>query len=266
MRNRWERALYGLAAGTALTIALAGLASQAAAAAQRGKPSVTPECSVFSYCSDPLFNAEFGMQYFSNNASAVRKLGNPVDLSWANDNNPGEDWHVTLQATVSVLYHLGFIGAAMELHFRSRPAFEVMWTPYGVTSNMCRGTARPATQGEMISLQPCGKFPETLWVVDNDDAQAGHGEVVYGGNALVAGSTRNPSVPYVMTAGGISDSNPFAQLRTEQLTADEGVPNPRQLWCTATESFPSPSSSAGPPVYSANSPCFPAGQIGSLSR
>jgi hypothetical protein len=59
------------------------------------------------------------------------------DLSWADDNNVGEDWRVDVQAPVFVRYHLGYIGAAMELHYHSMPAAVVMWTPYGVTRNNC---------------------------------------------------------------------------------------------------------------------------------
>jgi hypothetical protein len=270
MCGREQKALSGLAVGTALAVTLGLLATGPAIAATRhGKPSVTPACSVNSYCSDPVFNVESGIQYFADNRVAGRKRGTAVDLSWADDNDPGEDWRVSLQAPVSVLYQLGYIGAAMELHYRSMPAVEVMWTPYGVTSNMCRGTAKAAAQGEKISLQPCGNFPDTLWVVDSNTQLADHADVVspvYGGNVLIAGSTRNPSVPYVMTAGGLSGENPFAQLRTEQLTADDGVPDPAQLWCTATETLPDPSPSstagpAGPPAFAENSPCFPAVRI-----
>lgn len=266
MRRRGEKALYGLAVSTALAATLALLpAGPAIAATHNGKPSVTPACSVNSYCSDPVFNVEFGIQYFTDNRIAGDKRGNAVDLSWADDNNAGEDWRVDVQAPVVVLYHLGYIGAAMELHYHSMPAVEVMWTPYGVTSNLCRGTAKAAAQGEKISLQPCGSFPDTLWVVDSNTQLADHANVVgpvYGGNVLIAGSTRNPSVPYVMTAGGLYGENPFGQLRTEQLMADDGVPDPAQLWCTATETLPDPSRSrtagpAGPPAFSANNPCFP---------
>ncbi len=277
MRRREEKALYGLAVGTALAATLGLLpAGLATAATHKGKPSVTPACSVNSYCSDPVFNVEFGIQYFVDNRTAGREKGNAVDLSWAEDNNAGEDWRVNVQAPVFVLYHLGYIGAAMELHYHWMPTVEVMWTPYGVTSNMCRGTARAAAPGEKISLQPCGNFPDTLWVVDGNTQLADHANVVssvYGGNVLIAGSTRNPSVPYVMTAGGLYGENPFGQLRTERLMADDGVPDPAQLWCTATETLPDRSVSStprsstagpvGPPAFSANNPCFPAVRIDS---
>ena len=279
MRNRYGRALYGLMATVAVTATLGLTAAGAAdAAAKPAKPAVTPACTYDSYCSNSLFNVEFGIQYFANSENFSFSPGGPVNLNWANDNNPGEDWRVNFQYPVYVLYHLGMISAGMDLHYHFRPAFEVMWTPYGVTSNLCRGLARPASQGEKVTLQPCGNFPKTLWVVDNDywAADKLHGDIAYGGNALINGSTTNPSVPYVLTAGGsLWGGNPFGQLQVDQLVADDGMPNEGQLWCTAYEKFPyattyptpGPSSTigpptVGPPTFTANSPCFPSIRIG----
>jgi len=45
-----------------------------------------------------------------------------------------QDWRVNFRYPVYVLYGLGFISAAMDLHYHYRPAFEVMWMPYGGTS------------------------------------------------------------------------------------------------------------------------------------
>jgi hypothetical protein len=267
MRNRYGRTLIGLTAAVAVSATLGLTAAGAATAAtSKAKPAITPACSYNSYCSDPLFNVEFGIQYFANNNNANLAVGNPVNLSYANDNNPGQDWRVNFQYPVWVLYHLGFISAGMELHYHFRPAFEVMWTPYGVTSNLCRGVARNAYQGEKVSLQPCGNFPKTLWVVKSGYYTSGQ----YGGFQLINGSTTNPSVPYVLTAGGsVWGGNPEAQLQLDQPVADDGVVNPGQLWCTATETFatatstPTPTPSVGPPTvgpptYTANQPtCFP---------
>jgi hypothetical protein len=272
MRNRYGRALYGLTAAVAVTATLGLTAAGAASAATHvAKPAITPACTFNSYCSDSLFNVEFGIQYFTNSENFSFNPGGPVNLNWANDNNPGEDWRVNFQYPVYVLYHLGMISAGMELHYHWRPAFEVMWTPYGVTSNLCRGVARPAYEGEKVTLQPCGNFPKTLWVVDNDYYAPVHvkGDVTYGsfgGNALINGSTTNPSVPYVLTAGGsLWGGDPFSQLQVDQIVADDGIPNEGQLWCTADESFtttPPVSSSVGPPTvgpptFTANNPCFP---------
>jgi hypothetical protein len=273
MRKRFGTVIAGLTAGLAASAAL-GLAVAGTAMASPAKvsPAITPACTYDSYCSDPLFNVEFGVQFVVNNANWVPKVGNNIDLQWANDNKPSQDWRVTYQYPVFVLYRLGLISAAMNLHYHFRPAFESMWAPYGVSSNLCRGLARTAYQGEPVTLQPCGAFPRTLWVVKRSFGN-------YGGNALINGSTNNPSVPYVMTAGGISGgtigNNSEAQLRVFQLQADDGLPDFRQLWCTEHETFPgqttpTPSPSVGPPTigpptFVANQPCFPGIRIGSTT-
>jgi hypothetical protein len=281
MRNRYRRALYGLAATVAVTTTL-GLtaAGMATASVQSAKPDITPACLYGQYCSDPLFNVEFGLQYFQSNESGSMTPGAPISLSWANDNNPGEDWRVTLQSTVYDLYHLGFVSSAIELHYRTHFAFEVMWTPYGVETNLCRGLAKNAYEGEEVTLQPCGEFPRTLWIVGNNFFPADHVAHTasadltpyYGGNELISASGWNPSVPYLLTGGGgLFGGDPFAPLQVDQQSADDGVLDPSQAWCTASVAYPynsppfeSPSPgtsitppSVGPPTYTANSTCFP---------
>jgi hypothetical protein len=295
MRNRYGRALYGLTAVMAVG-AMIGLAvTGASAATNTVKPKVTPSCEFDSYCSDPIFNVEFGIQYFQNNSNLRWVVGNPVNLNYANDNNPGEDWKVDLQESVSYLYSLGFVSAAIDNKYNNYEAAEVQWVPYGVTSDLCRGLAKPAKQGEAVTLQPCGNFPETLWIVGKSYSYYGGSHVnraddgsLYGGNTLISAASSNPSIPYVLTAGGgVWGGNPTANLQVDMQASDDGVINPGQLWCTASVTYqsyggpeysdpsPTPSYSSsdpppgnhhsppvtpptiGPPTYTANSPCFP---------
>ena len=160
----------------------------------------------------------------------------PSTCSWANDNNPGQDWHVTFQYPVFVLYHLGFISAGMELHYHFEHAFEVMWTPYGVSSNLCRGVARPAyagreghaaavrrlpgddlgRQGRRLQRRPVRRQPADQRV-DHEPERA------------VRADRRRQRV-------GRQPVRP--RSRSTSWSADDGVPNPGQLWCTASETFP----------------------------
>ena len=281
MRNRFGRALVGLAASAAVTAAL-GLAAAGAATASNSaaKPDVTPACTYGQYCADPLFNVQFGVQYFQSNNSGRWSPGTPISLAYANSNNPGEDWRVTLQSTVFDLYHLGFVSSAIELHYRTHFAFEVMWTPYGVETNLCRGLAKNAYEGETVTLQPCGSFPRTIWIVGNNIFPADHAAHTakaaitpyYAGNELISAASTNPSVPYLLTAGGsVFGEDPFAPLQVDQQSADDGVLNPSQGWCTASVAYPynsppfespNPGTSitpptVGPPTYTANKTCFP---------
>jgi hypothetical protein len=306
MRNRYGRALYGLAAAFAVTTTLGLTAAGAATASTKTvKPDVTPACTYGDYCSDPIFNVEFGIQYFETNASDVSTVGARLSLAYANDNNPGQDWRVTTQDTVSYLYHLGWISSAYMVHYPFNLAFEVMWTPYGVESNLCRGVSLNAFQGELVTLEPCGDFPRTLWIVGENYTAADHAMQAqhaaggggggggygpyYGGNELINGSSVNPSVPFVLTAGGgIFGGNPFAPLQIFEQTAVDGVLNPGQAWCTAYVWYPLGNSvkkdktakaekvqpatvsgyspvtppTIGPPTYTANKVCFPFIAIG----
>ena len=274
MRNRFGRALYGLAATVAVTatLGLTAAGRRRAATADR-QASHHPGVHVQQYCSDPLFNVEFGIQFFTNNNELDPWLpGNPVNLNWANDNNPGEDWRVTSSTRCSFLYHLGFISAGMELHYHFTSRIEVMWTPYGVSSNLCRGVARTAYAGREGHAAALRQLPEDPL---GRQARLLLERPVRRQPELINGSTMNPSVPYVLTAGGsLWGGNPFATLQLNQPVADDGVVNPGQLWCTATETFPlqsttpSPTPSVGPPTigpptYLANQPtCFPSIDIG----
>jgi hypothetical protein len=268
MRNRYRRAMYGLAATVAVTTTF-GLSAAGAANAStpKTKPAVTPACAFNDYCSDPVFNVEFQPLYFVNSNNALPTPGNRINLGYANDNNPGEDWTVDVQGSVKKLYHLGFVSAAVYLHYKNSYAAEVMYTPFGELTNMCRGLWKNAFEGELVTLQPCGSFPRTLWIIGSNEYPAPASKTAkanasyYGGNELISASGTNPSVPYVLTAGGgVWGMDPTATLQVDQPTADDGYVNQGQLWCTATVSYtgttgPPPVS---PPTYKSNSPyCFP---------
>jgi hypothetical protein len=271
MRNRYRSAMYGLAATVALTTAVSlSAAGAASAATHKAKPNVTPACAFQSYCSDPVYNIEFGTQYFVNDNNALLNPGNAINLAWANDNNPGQDWTVDLQGSVHQLYKLGFVSAAIELHYKKSYAAEVMYTPYGVQSNLCRGLWRNAYQGEVVTLQWCGTFPRTLWIIGSNENASPHTTAkvgdkpnlvkstsYYGGNELISASGTNPSIPYVLTAGGgVFGGNPFATLQVDRPTADDGYVNPGQLWCTVYVDY----SATGPPTYNDEYPnCFDSG-------
>jgi hypothetical protein len=269
MRNRYRSAMYGLAATLAITTTIGFAAAGAAnASTHKAKPALTPACTFNDYCSDPVFNAEFQPLYFINSNNAEDNIGNPINLGYANDNNPGEDWTVDEQGSVRSLYHLGELDAAMMVHYRHNFAAEIMYTPWGVLTDMCRGLARDAYEGERVTLQPCGSFPRTLWIIGSNKWPAGkHGlsnmckGECYGGNELVSASGTNPSVPYILTAGGgVWGGDPTATLQVDMQTADDGIVNPGQLWCTVTVDYgggtagPPPVS---PPTYEPNEDCFP---------
>jgi hypothetical protein len=271
MRNRYRSAMYGLAATFALTTTIGFAAAGAAnASTQTAKPALTPACSANDYCSDPVFNAEFQPLYFINSNEAGWAPGNAVNLDYANDTNFGEDWTVDIAGPVWFLYHLGEVNAAVMTRYYHDWAAEVQYTPGGFSTGMCRGLARNAWEGEKVTLVPCGTFPRTLWIIGSNKYLAykhgaSCGTECYGGNVLITAATTNPTVPYVLTAGGgIWGGDPTAQLQVDMQTSDDGIVNPGQLWCTVTVDYsggvggPPPVS---PPTYTPNEQCFPKDDI-----
>ena len=123
MRNRVRRALYGLAAGVAVTTAL-GLtaAGTASAATHHVKPNATWSCGVT--CINPYTQA-YGPFFVLNSNNARWVVGNKLDLFDASNYNPGEDWTIDLQGSVRHLYNLGLVSANLRLHYGHMPAFEV---------------------------------------------------------------------------------------------------------------------------------------------
>ena len=139
MRNRVRRALYGLAAGVAVTTAL-GLtaAGTASAATHHVRPNATWSCG--DTCINPYTQA-YGPFFVLNSNNSRWIVGNKLDLFDASNYNPGEDWTIDLQGSVRRLYHLGLVSANLRLHYGHMPAFELEFTPLGVESGLCQGTA-----------------------------------------------------------------------------------------------------------------------------
>jgi len=225
MRNRVRRALYGLAAGVAVTTAL-GLtaAGTASAATHHVKPNATWSCGVT--CINPYTQA-YGPFFVLNSNNARWVVGNKLDLFDASNYNPGEDWTIDLQGSVRHLYNLGLVSANLRLHYGHMPAFELEFTPLGVESGLCQGTAGTAVSGEKVSLQWCGNDSRTIWVLDFRDAPIVSGIYV----PVIAGSDTNFSDPQVLTASGSPYLASQPQLETYRLeTFATGSVNVNQMW------------------------------------
>ena len=103
MRNRYGRALCGLAATVAVS-ATFGLTAAGAATASTTtvKPAVTPACTYGQYCSDPLFNVEFGIQYFESNNSGEENPGSLISLAYANEHRPWQVYKTVFENMVEL--------------------------------------------------------------------------------------------------------------------------------------------------------------------
>jgi hypothetical protein len=227
MRNRVRRALYGLAAGVAVTTAL-GLTAAGTASAATAEPRVHPAAtwSCGPTCINPYTQA-YGPFFVLNVNNGLEHVGNKIDLFDASNYNEGQDWTIDLQGSVRRLYYYGLVSANLALHYGHMPAFELEFTPLGIESGLCQGTAGTAVNGEKVSLQTCGNDSRTIWVLDFRDAPIVSGIYV----PVIAGSDTNFSDPQVLTAPGSPYLASQPQLITRRLqTFATGSVNVNQMW------------------------------------
>lgn len=226
MRNRIARACFALAAGVAVTASLGLTATGAASAAV--KPAATSSCG--SSCINP-YTAQYGPGRVLQNHNAVNGVGNLLKLQYARNYAPGQDWTIYFQGSVNTFYHYGLVSGNLALHYGHEPAYELQWSPYGVNTGLCQGTAAPAFSGEKVSLQVCGNDANTVWVLDFQDSP------YIGFVPSIAGSTTNFSTPQVLTAG----TPPTKTVRTQRIhtTSTGSVANNQLWWAYAGEIGPS---------------------------
>ena len=224
MRNRFTRACFALAAGVAVTTAVGLTAAGAASASTTSaKPNATPPCGIF--CINP-YTAKYGPGYVLQNYRAINGVGNPLKLQFANNNAPGQDWTIYLQGSVHRFYEYGLVSANLAFHYGHEPAYELQWSPYGVNTGLCQGTAAPAANGRKVTLQVCGVNANTVWVLDFQDSPYLNplsGVFV----PVIAGSTTNFSNPQVLSSG-TPPQEPLFTVRIHSF-ANGAVAN-NQLW------------------------------------
>jgi hypothetical protein len=177
-----------LAAAGALALA-GGLATAGALSAS----AATPPCG--HRCID-IFSREFGTHSHPNFVLDVwrqsARAGTPIILYRTSNTDKAEDFTVSFQGTVSDFFAAGLVSSALNLHYSHNWAFEFEYSPNGVNSGLCVGTARTAANGTPVVLVPCGASAKSVWVVDSQDS-IGRGYV-----PLINGSDTNFSHPFVL--------------------------------------------------------------------
>jgi len=225
---------------TAATLTLVGGVAAAGALTSGTAHAATPSAG---FSAVDLFNHEFGHTSLLDVYKRGTAIGTPIILFQASNEDPAEDFTVFEEGLVGDFFKAGLVSAAFNLHYSNDVAVELQYSPYGVGTGECVGTAVTAVQGAKVSLQPCGVSSKTVWAVDTNDPNfVIHGLKV----ALANGSTTNFSFPQVMTYP--QDANPVdrprAQVDTEQITGffgqipsstpgvgiPTGPPIDRQLW------------------------------------
>jgi hypothetical protein len=237
-----------LLAGAAALALVGGVSAVGAMSAS----AATPSCGF--NCID-LFSRAFGTHRTPNFVMDVlrqgAKVGQPIILFRTSNTDPAEDFVPSIQGTTADFYAAGLVSAAVALHYGcipggnfpncgvngvDDPAWEFEYSPAGVDSGLCVGVAATATQGEGVTLQPCGVSAKTVWIEDTNDSPAtlNHGYI-----PLINGSDTNFSHPFVMTypANGFPTDKPRPQIFVNNLTGfSHGIGTPigsvddTQLW------------------------------------
>jgi len=116
-------------------------------------------------------------------------------------------------------------------------AVELEYSPFGVESGWCVGTATAAVNNTHVSLQPCGVSSKTYWIADY--FQGVYGKKTTPAVPLINASTTDFSQPSVLTYPGSSSptDEPRPQLYTSALTGETngtvtnvGSVDDNQLW------------------------------------
>jgi len=204
--------------------------------------AATPSCGGFPCVN--VFSHEFGDYGNPNFVLDVlrqgAKVGQPLILFKGSNSDPAEDFTLSFQGSVSDFYAAGLVSSAVELHYGcnrnqntgvcsptagpDQAAFELEYAPFGVDSGLCVGLARTATQGEGVTLQPCGVSAKTVWIWDTYDQCApwNVGACTYDGFTFPAinGSDTNFSHPFVLSypASGNPVDRPRPQVQVKNLT------------------------------------------------
>lgn len=207
--------------------AMLAVVGGAAVAATPPANAATPQCGqscVQLYGGIPatLTHPSFVIDAFDQGEST----GTPIILSVASDTDPGEDFTIGLQATVSEFFQADLVSAQLNRNYGGETAFELQYTPGGSLTGQCVGVAAPATTREKVSLQPCGASGQTVWVVDSSASITGSFV------PLINGSDTNLSNPFVLTypPGSSPADQPATQLEIANLQETSGQVPDNQLW------------------------------------
>jgi hypothetical protein len=149
-------------------------------------------------------------------SGGTAQIGQHIVLSVAGP-SLSEDWDLLTVADVATLYADGIVGAAVGTTWPSDTGYEYEYTPNGIPSSLCLGTATTAGEGTSVTLQQCGITSKTVWIALAADDIGGFQPMINGSDTVTA-------TPYVLTAtaGG--------KLTTRKMYLVAGTFAPQQMW------------------------------------
>ena len=160
------------------------------------------------------------------------KVGQPIIMFQSSNSDPAEDFTVSLQGRVSDFVTAGLVSPALAIHYANDFAWEFQYSPNGVDSGLCVGTASAPITNAGVTLQPCGVSAKTVWITDVQNIERG-GVFTFPYVPLISGAGSNFSNPFVLTypQNGNPTDKPRPQLVTQNLhTFSRGQVFDNQQW------------------------------------
>ena len=223
-----RKMIIALAAASSL-LAFGATAAQAAV---KPRPNATPACG--AQCID-IFSRVLGHHtilnaYVPGDTGVGGKVGQKLNLKFASNSHPNEDFTLAADGTVSQFCGTELAPTSVAcIHYGSSEVLELNWTPFGNETDLCAGTSGTIFSGENVTLQQCGVYEGTLFIVDSDNTQHGY-------SPLIDGASASFSHPEVVTVDP-GTVHPTNQIKVEtENTLTGGVIPDSQLFL----GFPGP--------------------------
>jgi len=207
-----------IAAAATLTLVGGAAATMASGPANAATPSCGHRCiNLFSKKFSDVLTTKppFVVDVFRQGAN----INQPIIMFQSSNADPAEDFTVSLQGTVTQFAAAGLLPTgALTLHYATDLAFEFQYSPNGVDSGLCVGTASTPIANTPVSLQPCGVSAKTVWITDRQNRAPG-GLFTFPYVPLISAAGLNFSNPFVLTypANANPNDKPRAQLVTQNL-------------------------------------------------
>ena len=210
-----------LAAAAVLTVA-GGLSTVGTVAANAATPQCGPGCvEVYSM----KYATATSLGFVETVLLGIPLRGVPTIVQRASSSNPAEDLIVPLSGSVSDLYAMGMVSAAVNAHYGSEHAVQLEYAPHGHATGLCTAVAVTAYQDEGLSLQPCRTPGTTVWILDTADSPSTGAFF-----PIVNGSDTDFVHPFAMTILGNPAHQLFTPIIMQHLIGNPGSVPANQLW------------------------------------
>lgn len=180
-----------------------------------------------------IFSKEFGTYaspgFIESVFLGIPLPGVPTILHRASIFDPTGDFIVPLGGAVKVseFFAEGMVSAAVNAHYGTELGVQVEYAPYGHATGLCAAVARPAYQGEGLSLQPCSTPGTTVFILDFADSPGTAAAHYF---PIVNASTTDFIHPFTMTMNVDPAHSLFAAIRLEHMIGNPTNVPDNQLW------------------------------------